>query len=146
MTELMEKPATRQQEAFDQWLEALRSGEYERGGGYLRRKYPDGNVRYCCIGVLDEAVFNTTWEFDDLYGGYRDEDGFVFNLASNSHKIQQIGLDTMVTEEEAQIFKDYDPFISVNDSRLAALAQLNDVGVDFDTIAMLIETLDWRNK
>lgn len=32
----------------DQWVAALRSGEYEQGRGALRT----GNGQYCCLGVL----------------------------------------------------------------------------------------------
>lgn len=33
----------------DRWVEALRSGEYQQGPGFLKR-----NGRYCCLGVLAE--------------------------------------------------------------------------------------------
>lgn len=37
------------------WLEALRSGEYEQGKGYLH--YEDqGEQHYCCLGVLCEIA------------------------------------------------------------------------------------------
>lgn len=32
------------------WLEALRSGEYKQGGGWLHNTV--GGDRYCCLGVL----------------------------------------------------------------------------------------------
>src|SRR6266481_2939114 len=38
------------QDLKQKWIEALLSGKYTQGGGYLRR---DG--RYCCLGVLAEV-------------------------------------------------------------------------------------------
>lgn len=42
-----------------QWIEALRSGEYEQGIGYLH-----ANDTYCCLGVLCELhqkVYDEAW-------------------------------------------------------------------------------------
>jgi hypothetical protein len=45
------------QEVKAQWLDALRSGEYQQGKFGLTRKCADGTVRHCCLGVLcDLAV------------------------------------------------------------------------------------------
>lgn len=37
------------------WLEALRSGRYQQGRGWLKFKDGDGE-RYCCLGVLCEVA------------------------------------------------------------------------------------------
>ena len=37
------------------WIEALESGKYKQGTGYLCQKGPDGQFRYCCLGVLCET-------------------------------------------------------------------------------------------
>jgi hypothetical protein len=34
------------------WITALRSGEYEQGAGNLKAKDDEGNVSFCCLGVL----------------------------------------------------------------------------------------------
>lgn len=40
-----------------EWIAALRSGEYRQGSDYLARTDADGNMTYCCLGVLcDLAV------------------------------------------------------------------------------------------
>lgn len=40
-----------------EWIAALRSGNYEQGSDYLARRGNDGNMKYCCLGVLcDLAV------------------------------------------------------------------------------------------
>lgn len=38
------------------WLEALRSGKYEQTDSRLAVKYPDGPIRYCCLGVGCEVA------------------------------------------------------------------------------------------
>lgn len=38
------------------WVEALRSGEYEQGKGYLRVTDEDGQDKFCCLGVLCEVA------------------------------------------------------------------------------------------
>jgi len=39
------------QEVKDQWVTALRSGDYKQG---MRRLYSPSTNRYCCLGVLGE--------------------------------------------------------------------------------------------
>ena len=34
------------------WVAALRSGEYEQGYEYLKTVEPNGDTKYCCLGVL----------------------------------------------------------------------------------------------
>lgn len=38
------------------WVKALRSGEYQQVEGTLRGVVVDGGVGYCCLGVYLEAV------------------------------------------------------------------------------------------
>lgn len=47
------------------WLEALRSGRFQRGTGVLRRTYGDGTQRHCCLGVLCE-LYRENQEKEDL--------------------------------------------------------------------------------
>ena len=36
----------------DQWIAALRSGEYKQGNGVLHQVSKDGAESFCCLGVL----------------------------------------------------------------------------------------------
>ena len=36
------------------WLEALRGGKYKQGRNYLRAKDKNGELHYCCLGVLTD--------------------------------------------------------------------------------------------
>lgn len=75
------------QEQKDRWLADLRSGEYKKGIGRLRRYTTEGTC-YCALGVLALQLENYTFEedgtnlidstgsykgyrpFDDLFGDY----------------------------------------------------------------------------
>lgn len=44
-------------ERLRQWIEALRSGEFEQRAGTLKRRKVDGSgYRHCCLGVLCEVA------------------------------------------------------------------------------------------
>lgn len=117
------------------WLTALRSGSYAQGHGYLRRAYPSGNDRYCCLGVLcdiaqrhnkitppepdyEPTPLNPHPPF--LYG---DADSYLPNAVA----------------EWANL--DVNPHIDAEPNYLDGLelAELNDQGLTFDQIADLIE-------
>lgn len=53
------------EELFEKWLAALRSGEYEQGEAYLR---PNERF-YCCLGVLCDVTDREAWTFTE-YGDY----------------------------------------------------------------------------
>lgn len=40
----------------EKWLTALRSGEFQKGIGALKRRLPEGKFSHCCIGILCEVV------------------------------------------------------------------------------------------
>lgn len=60
-----------------QWVDALRSGQYEQGTGGLANG-SRGTVKYCCLGVLSELAYQAgvTERTDDGSGGfYYDSNG-----------------------------------------------------------------------
>jgi hypothetical protein len=63
-------------EIFRKWTEALRSGDYKQGHGYLRMK-----DKYCCLGVLCDVYAKETgkgkWEerFDKTFDFVHTETG-----------------------------------------------------------------------
>jgi hypothetical protein len=99
-----------------QWLKALRSGNYTQGQNRLAQRKQHSKTMYCCLGVLCDIT-------PDLRRRrVRHVDGIVaFADAETflpSDFAQKIGLD-----QDAQI----------------KLANLNDGGEDFNTIAHYIE-------
>lgn len=51
-------------EQKDQWLAALRSGDYTQGTGFLRTQTAAG-LEHCCLGVLCEAVLGSDIRGED---------------------------------------------------------------------------------
>jgi hypothetical protein len=52
-----------------QWIEALKSGDYQQGKSVLRQNTTNG-VYHCCLGVLCELhakATNTKWTADNRY-------------------------------------------------------------------------------
>lgn len=101
-----------------QWLDALRSGNYRQGRGELRC-----NDNYCCLGVLckigptEEVVGRT---YDTERGHFVSYD-YTFEGKSC--------LDSLIPESYTNMPDDIQRF----------LANMNDVGETFETIADWIE-------
>lgn len=107
-------------EIKSRWVEALRSGEYEQGTEYLKREESsDKIISYCCLGVLCEINnirFTLTKEEDGdvLYGvGIHSEYSF-----STRNILKRLGLSAHFADD---------------------LANMNDSGVSFDSIADYIQ-------
>ncbi len=72
----------------DEWVKALRSGEYEQGREALCR-----DNQYCCIGVLYDSTVDAEWESSrngswGIYGEYAqlpDDICELVNLDDHSH-------------------------------------------------------------
>ncbi len=129
-------------EAYELWLDALRSGKYAKTEETLHNA--EG---YCCLGVLDEVVFGTYWvEIEE--GIYRDDQGAQGMLREG--RIEAMGLEQEITDPEREalenrwqtIFRDtYDN----NLMRVGALASINDLeGSTFEDIVFTIETFGWN--
>lgn len=115
-----------------QWLEALRSGEYTQGQGYLSssrnvsftsRKKPQGQT-YCCLGVLcDLAVKAGVPVKTVVEAGVTRYDGMMAYLPDS-------------------VLNWAGPRGLTNSGRVSPkvlLSELNDKGVTFEEIANLIE-------
>jgi hypothetical protein len=93
-------------ELKNEWLEALRSGEYAQTTGVLKHRETDGSLSYCCLGVLAE-ICDIPSEIDSYFFGvqragcYR----FVFDGIGGATNIlpdefqNKIGIDLDQTEE-----------------------------------------------
>ena len=124
------------------WIDALLSGEYQQGQGYLHQ-INDGESQFCCLGVLcDLALKNgvsmhlgkkNEWvtEFDNCaeslpeavieWSGLSSANGGFYYTVS--HKWED--LDGFIHDEEEQIEQ--------------SLAELNDNGNTFEEIAKDID-------
>lgn len=95
------------------WIEALQSGKYRQGKGFLHRKN-----RFCCLGVLCNIYDNSRWEKVDnlkehfLYDGTNEKEFLEYRIR------RKFGI----------------PF-----SVMTRLMYMNDMGRDFEYIAKYIE-------
>lgn len=127
------------------WVKALRSGKYKQGKGYLKQFNSKNEPRHCCLGVLCELYDQQmkknhkktlyTEEMEDKFSGT----SFVrFDLVDG-------GLPKVV-REWADIINPLGDFIIsdidnqgyIYDTK-ECLADLNDNGKKFSTIADIIE-------
>ena len=112
----------KQQEVRKQWVEALRSGKYEKCVGRL--KYYGMSTRYCCLGVLCELAAKE----NIVTAGLNSFDGQINYLPL---AVQNwVGLRTNDGLPNG---------IDVDDE---ALAKLNDNGRTFLALADIIESDD----
>lgn len=126
---------------WERVLDALRSGEYEQTQHGLCRVQDNGERAHCCMGVIDEVIFGTGWHNPGYEGYYVNDDDEESNISAE--KAGQLGLLPHVTKSEVAYLQEYAAGIDQEYQRYHALPALNDAGVDFDTIAMIVETLGW---
>jgi len=113
-----------QAEHRKQWAEALRSGKYEQGRNVLRK-----GDKFCCLGVACDISGLGQWEQE----GYTD---YVYNTNRGCNRVELV---EMVKNWLGVTTRSVDIYNGVfNDS----LISLNDSGINFITIADIIES-DW---
>jgi hypothetical protein len=100
------------------WIDALRSGEYKQGRGRLKR-----DDAYCCLGVLCDLHRKETgakwWRSRDP--------GVDEYLCSSAALPMQVTCWAGLKQDDPRT------------KGVQTLAQLNDSGMDFQTIADIIE-------
>lgn len=132
---------------LDDWVKALRSGEYKQNTeGLLGIQTPeDEHPRYCCLGVLIERCGSQSdW----------------INLSPGHSKLNELGSYGPDGSRSSAFVKDPDIFKRIGGNGLipdyckglfdglcsiCSLAQLNDMGVSFPVIADIIEFV-WGDK
>lgn len=102
------------QEIKKKWLEALRSGKYKQGAGYLRRR----DESYCCLGVLCDIVEPENWEENHLMN-----DTAWFHAGQTEQMNPAVRRECEITFNQAW-----------------TLMSMNDRGNTFNNIANWIET------
>lgn len=109
------------QEVKKAWVEALRSGKYEQGKGYLYK-----NGKHCCLGVLTQLGV---------------EAGVVCKFTDDGEEFFGEGLENTYTPKEVQEWAGIDssPAIMMPGRYHDHLVGLNDSGTSFQEIAQLIE-------
>jgi hypothetical protein len=127
------------------WTKALRSGKYKQGENYLKQFNSKGQPRHCCLGVLCE-LYNDTMKnnhkrtmpvkeyndeptLDHGYVKFGNKDGSLPTVVRKWAGIKNEMGTFSYTEKDA-----YGTFKTTE-----SLADLNDNGKKFSTIANIIE-------
>jgi len=123
-------------EGIKLWVDALRSGQYEQGGGALR---PTPG-QFCCLGVACEVAIQNGINLVRVEDGYKDPDrpGSHYSGAMPEVVVKWLGLEG----DERQAAGDLRMFLDPSDAEsiCTELAQFNDVwNLDFNKIAHIIE-------
>lgn len=146
---IIEEQKKTQQELMEDWLAALRSGEYRQGTGGL---YVERDHAYCCLGIADVVCFDAV--FEPIHrlravSGSRDDQGSCAVLSPERARV--LGLDYPVSRAESDfsdMLHDQEPIGDTDPKgdpicRQSLLAGLNDRGVSFVDIANYIERMGW---
>lgn len=111
-------------ELIEKWLDALESKKYRQGDGVLVEGLSDGKPKYCCLGVLcDVVVENHVRKIDMINLDERAQGALPTAVAKLA------GLDTLGEFKSPVIYRG---------RKYETLAQMNDNGVKFKTIARII--------
>lgn len=132
----------------DKWVKALRSGNYKQGKNKLRSL--EDNC-FCCLGVLCDVIDPEGWEEDRR--AFLDRYKFYYKSSMGSGLLPYEVLSDFFGPERSKTniqgsksIKITAPFdIKTNDCKVIKkgeeifLDTLNDLGVEFNTIADIIE-------
>src|ERR1700740_2365093 len=66
-----------------QWVAALRSGDYKKGIGRLKKIDSENEVCYCSLGVLADIINPDGWTFDSSTDNFAFEKTSYIKIDSN---------------------------------------------------------------
>lgn len=105
------------QQIKEEWLVALRSGEYKQGQYSLKE-----HNQYCCLGVILELQNELTVDYDGRFCNFQHSS----SISDNSVMYN--------------VLKGFGDFSGFRIDKKECLAALNDSGYTFNEIADIIET------
>jgi hypothetical protein len=139
---------------MNDWVSALRSGNYVQGTQYLRNISGDvdpetgGIVRldssFCCLGVLLDIDSPGGWwdgSDDIVHEVEEDSDDPTQGAYYDLHPNMNHHLDN---QEGSLIDEDYAHELGLTQPAQGILSSLNDRGATFEQIALVIESNDFR--
>jgi hypothetical protein len=122
------------------WVKALRSGKYKQGKSYLKQFNSKNQPRHCCLGVLCE-VYNDTMKKNHKKLLFTEEmEGDISGISFVRFDLVDGRLPEVV-KKWAGIKDETGQFAVAPYGRydIECLANLNDTGKKFSTIADIIE-------
>lgn len=118
-------------------LDALKSGEYEKTVGLLKRHNNDNTVGYCCLGVLSDVANKqgVCGEFQRAVDGA----GYVENWYNLPEEVND-GFETYVSWNTAFLPNSVAEWSGLDSNTQTTLANINDESEDFGPVIEYIET------
>lgn len=127
--------------------DVLKSGNYQQGFKVLYLQGTRGEVRNCCLGVM-ECEVGIEFKYD--YGSGDWFDGYGASIMPSDEVNILSGIAQAITKEEREHFKEVsDNYgLRLDDesevyTRAEVLAALNDNGLEFDYIAEVLVERGW---
>lgn len=118
------------------WVKALRSGKYKQGQSWLKQYNNKGQEQHCCLGVLCELYNDKMKKNHKKSLKIRNVDGLEANFVYFNNQSQGL---PKVVRQWAGMKDSLGYFINTNGEFSQSLADLNDIGHKFKTIANTIE-------
>ena len=130
-------------EVMKKWVKALRSGKFKQGTGTLKQYNSKGEAQHCCLGVLCE-LYNSEMKKSKkktlLEKVYDNDMDFSFGYSRFGGSKEDLPKDVM---KWSGIKNSLGQF-NLSDNHYETLADLNDLGRKFKTIADIIEK-NWES-
>ena len=125
-------------EVMVKWVKALRSGKFKQGTGTLKQYNSNGNAQHCCLGVLCE-LYN-----DSMRKSKKKTlpEKVCDNDSDFSHGYCRFGGKKEDLPKEVKNWAGMNDSLGkfyLSDDHYECLADLNDTGRKFKTIADIIE-------
>jgi hypothetical protein len=122
------------------WVKALRSGKYKQGKSFLKQFNSKGQPKHCCLGVLCE-LYNDTMKKNHkrtISVKFRDDSYLYYGYVKFANKDGSL---PAVVRKWAGIKNEMGTFSYTERifKHTKCLADLNDTGKKFSTIADIIE-------
>jgi len=137
MTDTTIQPVTTKQ-----WVEALRSGEYEQVTGTLAESEGYGQVGYCCLGVLSKLAGYPTVKHPYGVGGEFHIDGFDYGEHGRNGGVIPDGLMSTIVSDldlnKTTAVPD-SPNVTATCDLMRVVSSMNDKGYSFNKIADFLE-------
>lgn len=94
----------------NQWIKALRSGEYKQG----RQRLRSSKEEFCCLGVLCDIGLDTDWVLDAARGDWGISRRETFGMPSDLD-LQALGLPSLAAWDLARLNDGGRPFSEIAD-------------------------------
>ena len=124
------------------WVKALRGGKFKQGAGTLKQFNSKGQAQHCCLGVLCE-LYNSEMKKNKkkmLPERIYDNDGDFFEYCRFGGHKEDLPKEVMKWSGVDERLGKF----NLSDDHYEVLADLNDLGKKFKTIASIIEK-NWEN-